>query len=100
VSCDTSGSLVPSGAMVAYADCGPQGFIRFIGNDAGPLHALRTAPDGTQLRWWVDPDGVLPADERSRRAQCAKRAYFTRLAMTSAAARRKSACAKGVSAAA
>ena len=37
----------------------------------------------------VDPDGVLPADERVRRAQYAKRAYFTRLAMASASARRR-----------
>lgn len=35
----------------------------------------------------VDPDNVLPAGERHRRALCAKRAYFTRLALASARAR-------------
>ena len=38
----------------------------------------------------VDPDGVLPAEERARRAQYAKRAHVTRLAMASAAVRRRS----------
>lgn len=28
----------------------------------------------------VDPDGVLPPEERARRAEAAKRAYFQRLA--------------------
>ena len=37
----------------------------------------------------VDPDGVLPAAERARRAECARRAYFTRLAYLSVKARRK-----------
>lgn len=35
----------------------------------------------------VDPDGVLPEAERQRRAECAKRAYFLRLALASARAR-------------
>jgi hypothetical protein len=37
----------------------------------------------------VDPDGVLPAEERARRAGHAKQAYFTRLSLKSAQARRK-----------
>lgn len=37
----------------------------------------------------VDPDGVLPPDERARRADSAKKAYFQRLALKSAQARRK-----------
>lgn len=37
----------------------------------------------------VDPDGVLPAPERKRRAEHARKAYFTRLALKSARARRK-----------
>lgn len=37
----------------------------------------------------VDPDGVLPLPERARRAEAAKRAYFQRLALRSAQARRK-----------
>lgn len=36
----------------------------------------------------VDPDGTLDPDERVRRALAARRAYFTRLAARSAAARR------------
>ena len=35
----------------------------------------------------VDPDGVLDPAERQRRAEYAKKAHFTRLAMKSAAAR-------------
>ncbi len=35
----------------------------------------------------VDPDGTLPPAERARRAEHARRAYFTRLALASAKAR-------------
>lgn len=37
----------------------------------------------------VDPDGVLSPAERARRAGHARKAYFTRLALRSAQARRK-----------
>ena len=37
----------------------------------------------------VDPDGVLPLAERARRAGHARKAYFTRLALRSAQARRE-----------
>ncbi|HEY3481636.1 MAG TPA: hypothetical protein VGL02_22290 [Streptomyces sp.] len=37
----------------------------------------------------VDPDGVLPSDVRAQRAEHAKKAYFARLALKSAQARRK-----------
>jgi hypothetical protein len=37
----------------------------------------------------VDPDGMLDAAERARRAEMARKAYFTRLALASAQARRK-----------
>jgi hypothetical protein len=37
----------------------------------------------------VDPDGVLPAEERTRRATAAKTAYFARLALKSAQVRRR-----------
>ena len=36
----------------------------------------------------VDPQGVLPPEERARRATAARKAYFARLALKSAAARR------------
>ena len=35
----------------------------------------------------VDPDGILPPAERSRRAEHARKAYFTALALKSAKAR-------------
>ncbi len=37
----------------------------------------------------VDPDGVLPSAERARRAEHARKAYFTRLALRSAQARKR-----------
>jgi hypothetical protein len=36
----------------------------------------------------VDPDGILPPDERHRRAEHAKRAYMLQLARRAVAARR------------
>jgi hypothetical protein len=41
----------------------------------------------------VDPEGALPAAERARRAGHARKAYFSRLALASAKARRKGAAA-------
>jgi hypothetical protein len=37
----------------------------------------------------VDPDGTLPTEERQRRADCARRAYMNKLALSSARARRQ-----------
>jgi hypothetical protein len=37
----------------------------------------------------VDPDGTLTSVERARRAEHARKAYFTRLALKSAQSRRK-----------
>jgi hypothetical protein len=37
----------------------------------------------------VDPDGVLPESERVRRAEHARKAYMQKLALASAARRRK-----------
>lgn len=37
----------------------------------------------------VDPEGVLPVDERLRRANCAMRAHMARLGQRSGAARRE-----------
>lgn len=37
----------------------------------------------------VDPDGVLPVTERKRRAEQARKAYFTKLAFESSKARRR-----------
>jgi hypothetical protein len=37
----------------------------------------------------VDPDGVLPPEERARRADAARKAYYTKLALKSSQARRR-----------
>jgi len=37
----------------------------------------------------VDPEGTLPSEERCRRAEHARSAYFTRLALAAAKARRQ-----------
>lgn len=39
----------------------------------------------------VDPDGTLPLAERARRAEHARKAYYTRLALKSAKSRRDAA---------
>ncbi len=57
---------------------------------AGTAAARRAGPG--QLPYWldkVDPTGSLPLAERTRRAELAKRAYFQRLALKSAQARRR-----------
>jgi hypothetical protein len=43
----------------------------------------------------VDPDRVLPEMERQRRAECARKAYYTALAAKSARARRAKREARG-----
>jgi hypothetical protein len=52
--------------------------------------ATQAARDGLQRRFedQVDPDRSLPADERAKRAESARRAHFQRLALKSAQARR------------
>jgi hypothetical protein len=66
-------------------------FVRHSRTD-GPS-ATEKARDAFNSRFEreVDPDGLLPADERSRRAELAKRAHFARMALRSAIARRKAA---------
>lgn len=60
-------------------------------NTADP--AARTAPARRAMldrfERQVDPDGVLSPAERARRAGHARKAYFARLALRSAQARRK-----------
>ena len=62
------------------------------------LHAQRDAHETTKagraaflarFEREVDPEGVLPENERLRRAACARQAYFARLALKSAKVRRK-----------
>lgn len=60
-----------------------------------PDRTARTQPgrDALRLKFeqQVDPDGTLAPDERARRAEHARKAYFTRLALKSAQSRRKAA---------
>jgi hypothetical protein len=62
-------------------------------NTADP--SARTAPARRAMldrfERQVDPDGVLSPTERGRRAGHARKAYFARLALRSAQARRKTA---------
>lgn len=70
---------------------------------AHALHAKVTDPAGhtaaarkaflDRFEREVDPDGVLTTTERARRAQHARKAYFTRLALASARARSRRAAA-------
>ncbi len=62
------------------------------------LHDLTASARAAFLRSFenqVDPDGVLPAGERARRVEAARKAHFTRLAYRSAAARRARKAAEG-----
>ena len=58
---------------------------------ADPTSATAPARSAFNARFdrEVDPDGVLPAAERARRAECARKAYFIRLAYLSVKARGK-----------
>jgi hypothetical protein len=60
-----------------------------------PDPAVRTAPARAaalaRFEREVDPDAVLPLAERQRRAEHARKAYFTSLALKSARARRRGA---------
>ncbi|MGI8711573.1 MAG: hypothetical protein ACR2LA_11340 [Acidimicrobiales bacterium] len=55
--------------------------------------AARTAPAraaaAARFEHEVDPEGLLPEAERKRRAEHARKAWFLRLALASARARRK-----------
>lgn len=57
-----------------------------------PDRAARTAPARAAMlarfERQVDPEGTLPPEERARRAEHAKSAYFQRLALKSARNRR------------
>ncbi|MGI5834970.1 MAG: hypothetical protein ACOX87_00580 [Chloroflexota bacterium] len=62
-----------------------------------PKETTRKAREGFNAKFLreVDPDGVLPEEERVRRAEMARRAHFSRLALASVKARSKSARRKG-----
>lgn len=50
--------------------------------------AARAAADA-RFEQQVDPDGVLPPQERARRAAAARAAFYARIALKSAASRRR-----------
>ncbi len=50
--------------------------------------AAATAASMARFEEQVDPDGSLPAEERARRAESARKAHMARLALASAKARR------------
>ena len=56
-------------------------------HDARELTKPATAGFLARFEREVDPDGVLPREERQRRALAARRAHMRRLAMRSAAVR-------------
>lgn len=60
-------------------------------NTADPAACTKPARDAMLARFEreVDPDGVLDVRERARRAESAKRCYFSALALKSAQARRR-----------
>jgi hypothetical protein len=57
-------------------------------NDAGQTTVAARTAFLARFEAEVDPDGALDPEERRRRAEHARRAYFTRLALASAKARR------------
>lgn len=56
-------------------------------NDTGAAMARARSAFMASFERAVDPEGTLPAEERARRADAARRAHFARLALRSAAAR-------------
>jgi hypothetical protein len=62
--------------------------------DSRELTAKAREKSPSSLNYWerkADPDGVLPEAERLRRAEHLRRAYFARLSLASAKARRRKA---------
>lgn len=59
--------------------------------------ATQAARDGLYRRFEdeVDPDRVLLPEERAKRVESARRAYYTRIALKSAASRRAKSQARG-----
>jgi hypothetical protein len=58
-----------------------------------PKVALAQVREGSRRKWLneVDPDRVLPEQERNRRAEAAMRAHMQRLALLSSKARARTA---------
>lgn len=89
----TAGGLSPSqrglrARMAAYA--------MHARNDGQQVTASARQAFLDRFEREVDPDGVLPVEERQRRADHARRAHMTRLALRSAQTRRVHRRAHGV----
>lgn len=90
---DASGGEVPmSGEMpkalrVLRARVGAYSLHSQGKTNTGPARAAYNA------RWdrEVDPEGILPPAERAKRAEAARKAHYSRMALASAKARRKAA---------
>lgn len=65
------------------------GLATSMTHDTKALTAPARAAFDRRFESEVDPEGVLPAAERERRANAARRMYFAKLAMRSAAVRDK-----------
>jgi hypothetical protein len=58
-------------------------------NDPREITKAARAAFESKFEHDVDPEGVLPVEERLRRAEMARKAHYTRLALASAQARRE-----------
>ena len=65
------------------------GYARAAKYDGADMTAAARSRFLARFEHEVDPDGTLDPAERSRRAEAARRAWMTSLALKSAAARRK-----------
>jgi hypothetical protein len=63
-------------------------YVMHARNDARETTAKARSAFLARFERLADPDGQLPPDERQRRAQQLRSAYFARLALASAKARR------------
>ena len=70
-----------------------ESWVRTVDPSARTAPARRALLDRFERQ--VDPDGVLSPAERARRAGHARKAYFARLALLSAQARRKTPAVRG-----
>ncbi|WP_134667896.1 hypothetical protein [Amycolatopsis sp. CFH S0078] len=64
-------------------------YTRLATEDRKEMTAAANRANRGRFERQVDPDGVLEPGERARRAEFARKAYFTQLAAKSAAARQK-----------
>jgi hypothetical protein len=65
------------------------GFVTHARYDSNEIAARARRGFNKKFELEVDPDGLLSETERSRRAGMARKAYFARLALASANARRR-----------